>query len=216
MLLRFGHPGRASPEGPGHAVAIVGIYVPRDLARLAAYVSRSDQDYRQMRTQKVQIKRVYIMVFALITLVVLFSVTWIGLYLARRITEPIQTLLQGTREISSGNLDYRVETEAGDELGILVESFNRMTAELKAGKEMIERRNVELSASNRELMERRRYSETLLNSVTVGVLSCDREGRVTTVNRAALRLLDLEIDAEPIGRPLPALLPPEGRGPIED
>src|SRR2546425_5710320 len=216
MLIRCGHAVRDPPGGEPRAVAIVGIYVPRDLQRLASYVSRSNEDYRQIRAQKVVIKRVYVLVFALITLVVLFSVTWIGLYLARRITEPIQTLLQGTREISSGNLDYRVETEAGDELGILVESFNRMTAELKAGKEMIERRNVELSASNRELMERRRYSETLLNSVTVGVLSCDREGRVTTVNRAALRLLDLEIDAEPIGRPLPALLPPEGRGPIED
>jgi len=215
MLIRCGHPVRERPDGEARGVAIVGIYVPRDLARLAASVSRSNEDYRQMRAQKGLIKRVYILVFALITLVVLFSVTWIGLYLARRITEPIQTLLQGTREISSGNLDYRVVAQAGDELGILVESFNRMTAELKAGKETIERRNVELSASNRELMERRRYSETLLNSVTVGVLSCDREGRVTTVNRAALRLLDLERGAEPVGRPLPEVLPPEGRGPIE-
>ncbi|PYT36814.1 MAG: hypothetical protein DMF52_05745 [Acidobacteria bacterium] len=216
MLIRCGHPVREPPGGEARAVAVVGIYVPRELARLAASVSRSNEDYRQIRAQKGLIKRVYVLVFALITLVVLFSVTWIGLYLARRITEPIQTLLQGTREISSGNLDYRVETEAGDELGILVESFNRMTAELKAGKETIEKRNVELSASNRELMERRRYSETLLNSVTVGVLSCDREGRVTTVNRAALRLLDLELDAEPVGRPLAALLPPEGRGPLEE
>jgi len=216
MLIRCGHPVRASPEGPARAVAIVGIYVPRDLARLAAYVSRSDQDYRQMRTQKVQIKRVYIMVFALITLVVLFSVTWIGLYLARRITDPIQTLLHGTREISSGNLDYRVEVDAGDELGILVESFNRMTADLRAGKETIERRNVELSASNRELVERRRYIETLLDSVTVGVVSCDRHGRVTTVNRAALRLLVLEHGLDLIGKPLPSLLPPEGGRAIEE
>ena len=186
MLIRCGHPVREPPGGEPRAVAIVGIYVPRDLARLAAYVSRSNEDYLQIRAQKGMIKRVYVMVFALITLVVLFSVTWIGLYLARRITEPIESLLQGTRAISSGNLDYRVETDAGDELGILVESFNRMTAELKGGKETIERRNVELSETNRELLERRRYIETLLDSVTVGVLSCDRGQRVTTVNRAAL------------------------------
>ena len=216
MLIRCGHAVREAPGGEARGVAIVGIFVPRDLARLAASVSRSNEDYRQVRAQKGLIKRMYILGFALITLVVLFFVTWIGLYLARRITEPIQTLLQGTREISSGNLDYRVEAQAGDELGILVESFNRMTAELKAGKETIERRNVELSASNRELMERRLYSETLLNSVTVGVLSCDKEGRVTTVNRAALRLLDLERQAGRIGKPLPDLLPPEGRESIEE
>src|SRR6185295_15878095 len=145
-LIRAGHPIR-SPDADGiEAVAVVGQFVSRDLARLAEAVTRSNDDYRQIRTQKRLIKRVYILVFALITLVVLFSVTWIGLYLARRITEPIQTLLQGTREISSGNLDYRVETEAEDELAILVDSFNRMTAELKGGKEMIERRNIELSA----------------------------------------------------------------------
>jgi two-component system nitrogen regulation sensor histidine kinase NtrY len=216
MLIRCGHPVRADPESAPRAVAIVGIYMPRNLARLADFVSRSNQDYRQIRAQKGLIKRVYILVFALITLVVLFSVTWIGLYLARRITEPIQTLLHGTREISSGNLDYRVEVEAGDELGILVESFNRMTGDLRTGKETIERRNIELSASNRELMERRRYIETLLNSVTVGVVSCDREGCVTTVNRAALRLLALEHGAGPIGRPLPEMLPPEGRRAIEE
>jgi two-component system, NtrC family, nitrogen regulation sensor histidine kinase NtrY len=215
MLIRCGHPVRAPDGGAARAVAIVGIYVPHDMERLALYVSRSNEAYRQIRAQKGLIKRVYVLVFALITLVVLFSVTWIGLYLARRITEPIQTLLQGTREISSGNLDYRVEVDAGDELGILVESFNRMTAEVKAGHEMIEKRNLELSASNRELVDRRRYIETLLNSVTVGVVSCDREGRVTTLNRAALRLLDLEREPEPLGRPLPELLPPEGRAAIE-
>ena len=100
MLIRCGHPVRAGPDGRPGAVAIVGIYAPRDLARLAAYVSRSNEDYRQIRAQKGLIKRIYVLVFALITLVVLFSVTWIGLYLARRITDPIQTLLHGTREIS--------------------------------------------------------------------------------------------------------------------
>jgi two-component system nitrogen regulation sensor histidine kinase NtrY len=210
MLIRSGHPVRAGGEGAAQAVAIVGIFVPRDLARLAAYVSRSNEDYRQIRAQKGLIKRIYVLVFALITLVVLFSVTWIGLYLARRITDPIQSLLHGTREISSGHLDHRVEVDAGDELGILVDSFNSMTAELKSGKETIEKRNLELSASNRELMERRRYIETLLDSVTVGVVSSDREGRVTTVNRATLRLLALDPAASLIGRPLKDLLPPEG------
>jgi len=213
-MIRCGHPVRDGTGGIS-GVVTVGIYVPRDLARLATAVTRSNEDYRQIRVQKVLIKRVYVLVFALITLVVLFSVTWIGLYLARRITEPIQSLLQGTREISSGNLEYRVELQGGDELGILVDSFNRMTAELKGGKEIIEKRNQELSASNRQLMERRRYIETLLQGITAGVISLDTGARVTTINRAAERLLDLDRSDDPVGRPLSDLLPVEGRPAIE-
>ncbi len=207
-LIRCGHPVRSGPDGPILAVVTVGTYVARDLARLARAVTQSNEDYRQIRTQKGLIKRVYVLVFALITLVVLFSVTWIGLYMARRITEPIQSLAEGTREISSGNLDYRVEVGGGDELGILVESFNRMTAELKTGKETIERRNL-------ELMERRRYIETLLQNLTTGVVSLDGGGLVTTINRAALRLLALLPGPDPVGQMFLPLLPPAGRGVIE-
>ncbi len=210
-LIRSGQPVRAAPGEKVVAVVTAGIFVPRDLARMAESITRSNEDYRQIRTQKGLIKRVYVLVFGLITLVVLFSVTWIGLYLTRRITEPIQSLAQGTREISSGNLDFRVTVEAGDELGILVESFNSMTADLKSGKEMIERRNQELSRSNRELMERRRYIETLLQNIATGVVSFDREGKVTTINRAALALLALPPGIDPVGLALPPLLPPGQR-----
>jgi two-component system nitrogen regulation sensor histidine kinase NtrY len=216
LLIRCGHPVRASPDGPVTAVVTVGTYVRRDLARLVRDVTRSNEEYLQVRAQKRLIKRVYVLVFALITLVVLFSVTWIGLYLARRITEPIQSLAEGTKEISSGNLDYRVEVEAGDELGILVDSFNHMTTDLKAGKEMIERRNVELFESNQALMERRRYIETLLQNLTAGVVSLDARGCVTTINRAALRLLALEAGPHPVGKALAPLLPVGARRPVEE
>lgn len=216
ILIRCGHPVRAGPEGEVVAVVTVGTYLRRDMARLVRDVSRSNEEYKQVRAQKGLIKRVYVAVFALITLLVLFSVTWIGLYLARRITEPIQSLAQGTREISSGNLDYRVEVEAGDELGILVDSFNQMTADLKSGKDIIEKRNLELFQSNQALMERRRYIETLLHNLTTGVVSLDASGRITTVNRAALRLLALDSGPHPVGRTLGPLLPVGARTAIED
>jgi two-component system nitrogen regulation sensor histidine kinase NtrY len=204
-LIRAGHV--IEGRGPPGEVAIIGLYVPRDLARLAETVTRSNEDYRQIRTQKLLIKRVYILVFALITLVVLFSVTWIGLYLARRITEPVQALAVGTRAISMGNLDHRVEVQAGDELGILVDSFNAMTLELKTGKNLIEKSHRELQESNRLLAERRRYTETLLQNLGAGVISVDRERRITTINRAAARLLGLDEVVDPIGRRLDEALP---------
>jgi two-component system nitrogen regulation sensor histidine kinase NtrY len=213
-LIRAGHPIRG-PTGGAVAVVIAGLFVPRDLARLAEAVTRSNEDYRQIRTQKLLIKRVYILVFALITLVVLFSVTWIGLYLARRITEPVQALAVGTHEIASGNLSYRVEVEAGDELAILVDSFNAMTADLQAGKEMIERSNRDLQESNRALMERRRYIETLLQNLGAGVVSFDRDRRITTINRAARRLLGLDAVPDPTGLPLHQTFPPGARAVLE-
>lgn len=210
-LIRAGHPVPAGADGVIGAVITVGIYVPSNLAGMAEAVTRSNADYRQIRTQKRLIKRIYELVFALITLVVLFSVTWIGLYLARGITDPIRSLAEGTREISSGNLDYRVDVQAGDELGILVESFNRMTSDLKEGKVMIDRRNLELSERNRQLRERRRYIETLLQNIGTGVVSLDMEGRITTINRAARRLLALDPGRDPVGVELAALLSEEAR-----
>ncbi len=199
LVVRCGEPIR---DAGGKVVAVVaaGYYIPKDLSALTARINAYNERYRQDKAQRGSIKNVYIFAFAFITLLVLFSVTWIGLYLARGVTEPIGMLAEGTREISSGNLDFRVQVRTRDELGILAESFNRMTDELKASKETIERSNRDLLRSNQELEERRRYIEALLQSVTTGVISLDAEGRVTTLNRAASRILALDEGADPSGR----------------
>ena len=125
------------------------------------------------------------------TLVIVFSVTWFGLYLARGITVPIQQLAHGTREVAAGNLDYRVDAQADDEVGILVESFNQMTQDLKSSKAQLELAYADLQAKHAELTERRQYTETVLEAVATGVVSADAAGIVTTVNRAASRMLGL-------------------------
>ncbi|HMC81632.1 MAG TPA: ATP-binding protein [Candidatus Polarisedimenticolia bacterium] len=199
LVVRCGEPlqdagGRLKP------IIVAGYYIPKDLTLLTTRINAYNERYRQDKAQRGAIKNVYIFAFAFITLLVLFSVTWIGLYLARGVTEPIGMLAEGTREISSGNLDFQVQVRARDELGILVESFNRMTAELKSSKSTIERSNRDLLRSNQELEERRRYIEALLESIPTGVISLDTEGRVTTLNRAASRILALERGVESIGR----------------
>jgi two-component system nitrogen regulation sensor histidine kinase NtrY len=187
-----------------------GFYIPKDLAQLTSQINDYSERYRQDKAQRRSIKNVYIFAFAFITLLVLFSVTWIGLYLARGVTEPIGMLAQGTREISSGNLDFHLEVKTRDELGILAESFNKMTSELKASHQTIERSNQDLLKSNQELEERRRYIEALLQNITTGVISLDSAGRVTTLNRAASRILALGEEREVVGRPFAdALASPE-------
>jgi two-component system nitrogen regulation sensor histidine kinase NtrY len=134
------------------------------------------------------------------TLVIVFSVTWFGLYLAKGITVPIQRLAEGTREVAAGNLDYRVTAEADDEVGILVTSFNKMTEDLASSKRQLERAYTDLQAKHAELTERRRYTETVLEAVATGVVSADDAGLVTTVNRAAAEMLGLDPTAS-VGRP---------------
>src|SRR5205823_5198235 len=86
-----------------------------------------DAQGKQLKLLKNPIKGIYIMFFLLMTLIVVFGFTWFGLYLARGITGPIEQLAEGTREVAAGNLAYKVQARADDEIGLLVDSFNRMT-----------------------------------------------------------------------------------------
>jgi two-component system nitrogen regulation sensor histidine kinase NtrY len=133
------------------------------------------------------------------TLIVVFSFTWFGLYLARGITGPIAELAEGTREVAAGNLAYKVQARADDEIGQLVESFNRMTDDLSSSKHRLEEAYVDLQDKHTELEDRRRYIETVLEAITTGVVSLDALGRITTLNRAAARMFGVA-EAVAIGR----------------
>src|SRR5207247_5676710 len=119
---------------------------------------------------------------------VLFASTWLALYLSRLVTRPVVALAEATQQISRGNLDYRVDIPAADELGDLVRSFNRMAGELAASHRQIEAANVELE-------QRRQHIETILESIPTGVLSLDANRRTTHVNQALLRMLRPSKDA---------------------
>ena len=99
-------------------------------------------------------------------------------------TRPVVALAEATQEISRGNLDYRVEVPAADELGDLVRSFNQMAGELSSNRRKLETASHELGAANSELERRRQHIETILESIPTGVLSLDAEMRVRHVNQA--------------------------------
>jgi two-component system nitrogen regulation sensor histidine kinase NtrY len=173
------------------AAMVVAIHVPQRLEARLRNITQAFQEYKQLRLLKNPIKGIYILLFLLMTLIIVFSATWFGLYLARGITEPIQMLAEGTREVAAGNLAYKVEVRADDEIGILVDSFNRMTGDLAASQSKLEETYRDLQAKHTEMEERRRYTETVLEAVATGVVSLDPDGRVTTINGAAERLLGL-------------------------
>jgi two-component system nitrogen regulation sensor histidine kinase NtrY len=197
MIRRW--PGTRGRRAPHRG----GIHVPQRLEARLRNISQAFQEYKQLRLLKNPIKGIYILLFLLMTLIIVFSATWFGLYLARGITEPIQMLAEGTREVAAGNLNYKVTVRADDEIGILVDSFNRMTGDLAASQSKLEETYRDLQAKHGEVEDRRRYTETVLEAVATGVVSLDAEGHVTTINGAAERLLGLtaaQIQGRPVAR----------------
>jgi two-component system nitrogen regulation sensor histidine kinase NtrY len=197
-LVRYVSPiyRRGTREVEG--AVVVSHFIPRSLASTISLVNDQVNLYRQAEAQKEPIQDLYLSFFVMVSLLVLFSSTWIGLYLAKRITVPVRQLAEATERVIAGDLDHPVSGAALDELGLLMESFNKMTAELKASQSRNERSQENLQAKNRELERRRRYMETVLENITTGIISLDHEGIMTTLNPAALRMLAL--DAAMVGR----------------
>ncbi len=126
-----------------------------------------------------------------------FAAVWIGTHLSREISIPLQLLLEGTQEVSRGNLSHRIDYDARDEIGLVVDSFNRMTQEVETSKLELERSNEELRTTSESLERRRRYIETLLETLNIGVISTDSEGRIRTINSRARDILGLQ-PGEPV------------------
>ena len=209
-----------SPAGD-NVIVSVGILVPAALAERMEGFNEANQTYQRFRANRRRMVRFYLTLIGLIFLVTMSIATWVGFYVSRRITEPIQELAAASREISAGNLDVRVRTDAGDEMALLVDAFNDMAAELQESRTVITRSTADLRRSNRELDERRRYIEALLANLSTAVISLDRSGRVTTANPAVETILGVELRAgdDPLAEfrreglaPLAALFDSDVRG----
>ena len=124
----------------------------------------------------------------LITLLLLFATTWVALFLSKRVTVPIQALAKATQQIARGNLDYRINTRAHDELGALVASFNQMSGELGRSRKQIDDFTSSLQQALEEIERRRKLMETILENIPTGVISAEANGAVNRINPAALSI----------------------------
>lgn len=168
--------------------------IPQDsLGRIEA-IRSTFEDYKQQSFLKLPVSASYYITFLMITLLVLFSAIWLGFYMARGITVPIQELAEGTRRIAEGDLNFKIGVHANDEIGILIDSFNTMTNELNEGRLSIQHAHENLKVTNIELERRRYYIETILENIGAGVVSVDKKGRVTTFNKAAEKILGTKVE----------------------
>lgn len=169
-------------------VIVVESVIPKDLNQRVNQLKDLYENYITLETFKQPLKLNYLIFMGFFTLLVIFTALWVSLRIAKGITEPVQLLAQATKEVASGNLDVALKTERDDEIGLLIDSFNRMVKDIKDGKET-------LQAAYDESDRRRLCTENILENIRSGVISLDREGKVITINRAALSILDLTPDS---------------------
>ena len=212
-LVRSGSMVRDPATNRAVGVVIASGYLSGDLAKYARRITEAYENYNQLGVLRRPLQGVYLSIFLMMTLMILVSATWTGLYLAKRITRPVQLLAAGAREIGAGRLDHRIEPETRDEFGSLVEAFNTMAGELAASQRKLERSRVDLERKNLQLDERRRYIETVLERIATGVISVGADARIETINTAALRLLELDHDV--VGRSVADVFAREDLRPLE-
>jgi len=187
--------------GGTNQVLLVSSRVNPELSHALSVVLNSKKEYSQLKLFKGAVKSGYLLILAMITGSILFAAIWTGFYIARLIVVPIQRLAEGTREVASGNLGFRIDTSGDDEIGLLVNSFNQMTSDLKSSREIAERRRL--------------FLETILANLAVGVVALDNRRRITSINNSAARLYSIEDSKQVVGKDISELMKAENFEPVE-
>ncbi len=177
-------------------------------------IAGSQREYQHLLQRQRKVRLLGLSTLGLMTLLLLFASTWVAIHLARGLAAPIRSLAEASKEVARGNLAHRVDTIADDELALLAESFNQMTAQLDENRQHIEDGATALREKNLALEERRNYIETVLESLSTGVVSLDQNNCVTTINTAAISILKLS-EAPPAWAKLTTLLNSEDQVALE-
>lgn len=165
---------RAEMSAGRNLLAIIDIGSAENLTQIAG---SSLQKFDTLKTQNIFVRQIGLTTLGLLTFLLIFAASWFAFYVAKGLARPIRALAEGADEIARGNFSHRVDVFAEDELDLLVRTFNEMSARIEE--------------NSAELEERRKYIETVLQSLSTGVISFDETGRVTTINKAAVRMFRL-------------------------
>jgi two-component system nitrogen regulation sensor histidine kinase NtrY len=179
--------GVAADDAVGFVV--VTVLIPPDLYRNLESISRGFEEYQQIKLYKKPIQITYYISLSIVALLVLFCAIWFGFYLAKTISIPIKEMAEGTRRVAEGDLSFTIASVADDEIGSLVNSFNKMTRDLRTSRQQLEFSARMLKEQNIEIEEKRQYMEFVLKSVSAGVVTLDADGLVSTINKSAENML---------------------------
>lgn len=156
--------------------------VPDAISRSAENVESAYRDYQELQLGKHGLKRIYAMTLTLALLLALFAAIAVAFLLAKRMAQPLLILAEGTQAVAAGDFTPRAALETPDELGVLTQSFNRMTRQLADARRDTERHREELEAA-------RGYLESVLANLSTGVLAFDADFKLRSANRGAVNIL---------------------------
>jgi two-component system nitrogen regulation sensor histidine kinase NtrY len=185
---------------PMDAFLLIGKQVDPEALAYVEQTKGAVADYRALEGRRGQLQLIFTAIYVTVAVLLLMAAVWIGLVFADTLVRPLRELIMASERVRAGDLSIRVQgVDSTDELGSLARSFNRMTNQLES-----QRR--ELIEANRQLDQRRQFTETVLSGVSAGVLGLDEDGRVHLPNRSATELLGRSVD-ELVGHPLEAAVP---------
>ena len=173
-------------DGLGERYLYVTREVDGELLALLDDTQESVRLYNQLESERGRLLFEFSLLYLGFALILILAAIWLGLWFAERLSRPVGRLAGAAQRVGSGDLSVRVKEERGDdEIAMLGRVFNQMTRQLKAQRDT-------LLEANAQIERRRRLFDSVLSSVTAGVIGLDAEGRVTFMNRAALRMLAIE------------------------
>ena len=166
------------------------LYVTRDvdgsLLGLLDDTRQTVGEYQRLEQERGRVLFEFSLLYLGFALLLVAAAMWLGLWFADRLSRPIGRLAEASEQVGEGNLDLQIPTpDTGDEIQTLGESFNRMTRQLKQQRQ-------ELVESYRAADDQRRLFDSVLSSVTAGVIGLDAAGEIDFLNRSATRLLGLD------------------------
>ena len=185
---------------------LIGRFIDAQVLEHVSQTTGAANQYALLEKSRDNLQIKFLFVFALVAFLLLLAAIWIGWSIASTISTPIGGLIDAADRVRKGDLLVRVNTENTkdrDEVGILSRSFNRMTEQLDSQQQG-------LIEANRQLDERRRFTEVVLSGVSAGVIGLDQAGRVLLSNRSAADLLSINLNEyieEPLGKRLPEMAP---------
>lgn len=172
-------------DGKVTGVVMVETLIPVELVTKMESIQDSFNEYIQMKVQQNPVRFLYFLMLTIATLLVIFMALWVSIRIAKGITVPIQSLAEATETVAHGNLDFRIALRRDDEIGLLIDSFNKMLDDLQDGK-------LSLEQAYKESDRRRLSMETILESINSGVIFFDPSGKAMTVNNAACSILNVD------------------------
>jgi two-component system, NtrC family, nitrogen regulation sensor histidine kinase NtrY len=170
---------------------LVGVAVAEERfeSQLLVRLENVLNDFARLKPEAQLIRLNYMIIMILMMLLIVFSAIWLGFYVAKGITGPLQSLAEATREVALGNYSVSLRAATDDETGQLVRAFNVMTKDLEKHEAETKLAKLSLEETNEELSEKSQNLEVVLKSITAGVISLDEFGRIVAINKAAENLL---------------------------